>query len=158
MKKIILFMLGFLFITVSCEKNTDIGDGISLNEIPSDASYLKLPLIGTEWKLIGFVQSNNTIKMAEPDSKQCYHLHLHADGTITGMSSTNELFGSYGFNFQSSTIEIVNLGGTKINELFDGKLYMENLRTVQSYSISKKGLALYYDNNKNYLLFKPSEP
>jgi hypothetical protein len=155
MKKIILFMLGFLFITVSCEKNTDIGDGISLNEIPSDASYLKLPLIGTEWKLIGFVQSNNTIKMAEPDSKLCYHLHLHADGKITGMSSTNELWGEYDFGTKTSTMQIFVSAMTEINEFFDGELYIENLCTVQSYSITKKGLVLYYNDNKNYLLFKP---
>jgi hypothetical protein len=42
-----------------------------------------------------------------------------------------------------------------INELYDGFLYVESMLKVESFSITERGLALYYDNKKHFLIFKP---
>jgi hypothetical protein len=63
--------------------------------------------------------------------------------------------GKYEVNMQDRRLKIINIGGTEINELYDGKLYVESVLKVESFSITERGLALYYDNKKHFLLFKP---
>jgi hypothetical protein len=112
-------------------------------------------LTGTRWKLVGFVENGKLIEAEPKDCAECYALTFNIDRTLGTHSSTNGLFGTYSIDNNLSTIEITNLGGTKINELLDGKLYVETLLLIQSFSIVNNELKLYYANNKNYLLFKP---
>ena len=98
------------------------------------------PLKNTEWKLINFVDvANNTKKTPEPDSEKCYTLKFLEKGD--SLTTT-------------SSISITSLGGTKINEIYDGILYVESLIKVNKYTIDKDVLKLYYNDNKNYLEFK----
>ena len=100
----------------------------------------KNPLKNTEWKLINFVDvGNNTKKTPEPDSEKCYTLKFLENGD--SLTTT-------------SSISITSLGGTKINEIYDGILYVESLIKVNKYTIDKDVLKLYYNDNKNYLEFK----
>ena len=100
----------------------------------------KNPLKNTEWKLINFVNvGNNTKKTPEPDSEKCYTLKFLENGD--SLTTT-------------SSISITSLGGTKINEIYDGILYVESLIKVNKYTIDKDVLKLYYNDNKNYLEFK----
>ena len=116
----------------------------------------KNPLKNTEWKLINFVDvANNTKKTPEPDSEKCYILKFLEKGdSLTAVSSTNNFIGTYTIAIKTSSISITSLGGTKINEIYDGILYIESLIKVNKYTIDKDILKLYYNDNKNYLEFK----
>jgi len=142
-----------------CDKETkEKNDGqiLSLDKVPVIVQYEELSLISTDWKLIGFVNvAENTIKIAEPQHENCYRMIFKPDGTFSGQTSTNQAGGRYEVNVQDKTLKILNIGGTEINELFDGKLYVESMLKVDSFSITERGLALYYDNKKHFLLFKP---
>ena len=113
-------------------------------------------LKNTEWKLINFVDvGNNTKKTPEPDSEKCYILKFLENGdSLTTTSSTNNFIGTYTIDIKTSSISITSLGGTKINEIYDGILYVESLIKVNKYTIDKDILKLYYNDNKNYLEFK----
>jgi hypothetical protein len=107
-------------------------------------------LTGTKWKLTGFV-TNGDAKTPVPDSNDCYWLLFKDDNTLEGKSSTNFLSGSYEID-RTSSLLITNLGGTKINELFDGKFFVESLAAVRSFDLQEDALKLYY-NETDYLLF-----
>ena len=116
----------------------------------------KNPLKNTEWKLVNFVDvANNTNKIPEPNSEMCYILKfLETADSLTAVSSTNNFIGTYTIDIKTSSISITSLGGTKINEIHDGILYVESLIKVNKYAINKDVLKLYYNDNKNYLEFK----
>ena len=116
----------------------------------------KIPLRDTEWKLVNFVDvANNTNKIPEPNSEMCYILKfLETADSLTAVSSTNNFIGTYTIDIKTSSISITSLGGTKINEIHDGILYVESLIKVNKYAINKDVLKLYYNDNKNYLEFK----
>ena len=133
------------------------GDLVSLTKIPENPDYASLPLVGTRWKLIGFVDSKlEMIKLAEPDSSISYTLIFEEDGLLDGYTSTNPASGKYlierdsGNYLQISTFR----PNTYINELFDGRNYIDTMNKVNYFSISTKGLSLLYEKDK-YLLFKP---
>jgi hypothetical protein len=143
MKKILNFAAILLLLTsvFACGKEDEI---VSLKD--------------TKWKLVEFVHvSERTTKTPEPQSDQCYWIFFDSDTTFSGITSTNEVRGIYRINPPTSTIYIDNIGGTKINELFDGNLYVERLLSVSFFELTKTSLKLYY-NETDYLLFKPYEP
>lgn len=143
-----------------CQENEtplEPGSTVSLDRIPENPTYASLPLIGTKWKLIGFVDSKlEMIKLAEPDSSISYTLIFEEDGLLDGYTSTNPASGKYlierdsGNYLQISTFR----PNTYINELFDGRNYIDTMNKVNSFSISTRGLSLLYEKDK-YLLFKP---
>ncbi len=140
----ILFLCGIIVFTAfSCERD-DVDDNN--------------PLSGTSWKLIGFGNStSNTLKKAEPEGDSCYILRFYANDIVTGWTSTNNIRGSYQLNVSSHELNFTNWGGTEINELFDGQDYVNAIHKVHSYAITNKGLALYYDKQTLFLLYKPLE-
>ncbi len=113
------------------------------------------PLKNTEWKLIGFVDiENNTTKAPEPSDNICYTLAF--DGTLDKLNlhtSTNSLTGDYTIDTERNSLFIENLYGTEINELYDGDLFMQGIKSVSHYSISSNTLKLYYNSHQNYLEF-----
>ena len=154
---ITIFLVCIVNVTCS-NKDVDTEKNLSSSkDIPSIEGYQNLKLTDVEWKLIGFVDAKqNELKIAEPEHERCYRLRFNDDNTLSGESSTNEIVGNYEISLESS-MKIISLGGTKINELYDRNLYMKCLKNVNIFSMTEKGLALYYDSNK-YLLFKPIEP
>ena len=106
--------------------------------------------------MIGFVDAKqDTLKVAEPKSEECYRLLFNDDNTVWGKSSTNNFSCIYEIDLQSS-IKLSYFLMTEINELYDGRLYIECLKNVNTFSMTEKGLVLYYESNK-FLLFKPIE-
>lgn len=139
---------------LACEDNGN--ESLSLNQIERKSSYQNLSFIGTKWKLIGFVDvKSNTIKMVKPEIDSCYVITFYSDNKFSGITSTNKVEGNYEISLNVKTLKILQFGGTKINELDDGKIYVANLLKVNLFSITERGLALYYDNENYYLLFKP---
>ncbi|TRX72187.1 hypothetical protein [Carboxylicivirga sp. M1479] len=114
-----------------------------------------IPLLGI-WKCKGFYTSNpESFKQIMPeDCKSCYTLELKSNGTVAGQTSTNEVMGFYEVNPSLKQISFTNFGGTEINELFDGRQYVEAILQVHSYQINDLGeLLLFYANESQYLLF-----
>ena len=132
-------LLALLFSFVACDNKEE--------------SNSNTKLTNTMWKLASFVNiAEGTTKTPKPDG---YWIYFNEDKTLTGRSSTNKLFGKYEIDYNSSSIKIINLGGTEINEIFDGYFYIESLMSVSCFFVSEKELRLYYNGNSNYLLFKP---
>lgn len=135
----ILFLCGILvFMAFSCEKKND--------DTP--------PLIGS-WKCLGFGNTQTgTFKEIEPQNcEECYILNFKENDTVTGHTSTNQVMGIYEIAPSLKQLSFTRFGGTEINELFDGKKYVEAILKVHSYEINEQGdLLLFYDNN--YLIYK----
>jgi hypothetical protein len=143
----LLVLITFTFTSVGCEKPKTIP---ASNEQTNTDN-----LIGNKWKLVKFVNvSEDTTKDPEPSSEHCYWIIFNNDSTLLGKSSTNDLYGNYQINTQTSTIQIYPVGGTKRNELFDGRFYMECLSSVCSFEVTDTYLKLFY-NKTDYLLFNP---
>ena len=84
----------------------------------------------------------------------CYLLEFNKKKTFSGKSSTNKLQGNYEIDFTTHSIHITVGAMTQINELFDGKLYLETLNIVQSFDLQENTLRLYYNDKKNCLRFE----
>ena len=126
-------------------------------------------LQGTKWKLVGIVDAKTSnLKILEPrEYEKCYTLafdnsipYCNEDdiNSFSTRSSTNELGGCYVIDYEKQHIQVLSFGGTKINEIGDGKLFCDALRTIQSFSLQKNELRMYYNNKQNYLLFKQTQP
>jgi len=153
----VFLLIALLVMSGACkDKDTvdqDPAIGISLAEIPDDPDYISLPFVGTKWKLIGFADAGtNTIKLAAPSEGDTYTLKFEKDGTLSGVSSTNEIMSTY--TLDGHALQFTAWGGTKINELLDGPSYVKAIEQVYSYQLSEKGLILNYEVKK-YLLFQP---
>ncbi|MBA4300338.1 MAG: hypothetical protein C0433_09610 [Cyclobacterium sp.] len=95
------------------------------------------------------------IKLAEPYSDDNFILNFKESGEITGKTSTNEAYGEYSIlNDQLLISSFTNV--TEINELFDGRSYIEKMNKVRTFKMSSKGLHLFYDGSR-FLLFQPVE-
>ncbi|MCE7056993.1 hypothetical protein LZF95_20100 [Algoriphagus sp. AGSA1] len=143
----------------SCQESEDPlepGATVSLNRIPENPAYTSLPLMGTQWKLLGFAdEKTGKIRLVEPYSDDNFILVFGESGTITGMTSTNEAYGEY--SMSNNQLLISSFGNaTEINELFDGPLYIETMNKVVTFKMSPKGLHLFYDEEK-FLLFQQAE-
>lgn len=110
-------------------------------------------ITGCKWKLTGFGDgSDDSFKNPEPATDDCYWVVFNADNSLNGKSSTNEIAGNFTVNYETSSIKISNLGGTKIGEIKDGDLFMESMRGILRFELSEKSILLYCKNGK-YLKF-----
>lgn len=157
-----LFTLLLLIIGVmvsSCQESEtplEPGETVSLGRISEHPDYAFLPLMGTQWKLLGFAdEKKGEIKLAEPYSDDNFVLVFGESGTITGMTSTNMAHGEYSISNNQLLISGFS-NATEANELFDGPLYIGTMNKVVTFKVSPKGLHLFYDEEK-FLLFQPVE-
>jgi len=111
-----------------------------------------IDLLYKKWKLVAFVnESDGTNRPPQPDSPNNYWIEFKTDNTLTGVSSTNALTGTFDIR-NNSTISISSWGSTDINELFDGELFIESLCSSQHFSVTATELKLFYSDTE-YLLF-----
>jgi hypothetical protein len=115
-------------------------------------------LKGTKWKLVGIVDvETGDLKVLEPkDCTECYTFTFDTDTTFSTYSSFNELGGGYIVDYIEHSFQVTYFGGTKAGESGDGELYVRPFwnGTVQSFFYKESELRLYYDENRNYLLYK----
>jgi heat shock protein HslJ len=145
----------------SCQTADPERDGfVKLDNVQENASYITMPFVGTEWKLIGFAdEANSEVKLALPSPRDTpvarYTVVFKEDGKISGYTSTN--FASGVYSLESNIVSIDNFhNATEVAELLDGTLFIESMNKVFSFLISSKGLELHYEEGK-YLLFQPVE-
>jgi hypothetical protein len=134
-------------------------DGNNGGNMPTDSlvnnSSAENTLVNIKWKLSRFVYAIGAkTKEPEPKGETCYTIYFDSDNKrLSSFSSVNELFGDYELDYKSLTLKIKQLGGTKINEQYDGKLFVDNLQSVHSFTVNDRELRLYYNEFGDYLLF-----
>ncbi|GAB6012691.1 META domain-containing protein [Viscerimonas tarda] len=146
MKKI-LFILTALFVLTT---------GMSGCDKEEEKNLSPNPLQGTKWKLAGYtINEEKMLRILEPqDCERCYTIIFKSDNTLEGMSSTNEFSGEYEVDLKSSSLQIRNLVGTKINEVFDGQYYADAIKNVKKFGVFDDKLTLYCNEN-DCLYFQP---
>jgi len=114
------------------------------------------------WKCVGFVNTKScNIKELKYDKKEediyrerCYTLMFTEDKMLGGIGYSNSLCGNYEIDTITCTINLSVGTLTMLGLVYDEGLFIESLNKVQLFSIRGNELRLYYNNNKNYLLFK----
>jgi hypothetical protein len=135
----------------------------SKSEDPSDSEFSYL--VGTKWNCEGIMDTETgKLKTLEPKyNGVSYSIWFDAgkcpnpDCNILCNSSTNELFGYYKVNYATQSISFTIFGGTKVNEIGDGEMWRNIFPTIKSFSLQNDMLHLYFNDQKNYLLFKKRE-
>lgn len=153
MKQIFIFI-----ISMTLSMGLYAGDGNTVNNVTVPS------LIGNKWKLLGIVDAKtNLLKVLKSytvdgkDCEKCYTVTFKEDGTFTGFSTTNELYGNYRINYSTHDFKISGIGERNVGELGDGDLYCNALSTVQSCDLVENELKLYYNNKNNYLSFSEQD-
>jgi hypothetical protein len=166
MTAILLILAGF----VSCGENNR---GEDNNE-----TYESGPLEGTKWKFVGFIDvqtgileevvprrgqfdiKTGILTDGDPiDCEKCYTLSFTSDTTAQGWSMLNEIYVKFFDPIRRSSTNISFSkkpvrGGTEIGESPGPTLYTNALIDLTAYIYYNNELKLFYNNNKNYLLFK----
>ena len=148
----------YALVTVGCQKDNQ-------PVLPAERS-----LAGTKWKLVGFYDTETkTLKELEPtDCEKCYVLVFYSDSigkkwgeelhvndtTLGGYAYVRPCHGHYEIDYSTSKLEIKFWSKQTMFDLLDGNLYIETMNKVQSFLFSGEELKLYYNDRKNYLLFK----
>ena len=124
----------------------------------------------TEWNLVLFVDAENNTSR-EPIKgpyllPNSYTLSFHSaiedpsffcDTTyFTGMAHINSIEGCYSANNANSTIQVTFLWGTAVHPNFenDEANYCYGIHYSTEFEITATQLKLFYNDRKNYLLFK----
>ncbi len=157
-KKALMGAVGLTFLlllTSGCEKKEVNGQEnlVSLRSLPKSSGYASLSLVGTRWKLIGFAdEKSRSVRLAVPFNDRSYTITFGEDGSITGYTSTNAADGRY--HKEPTSFKIASFGPkTYMNEVFDGRPYIDAMSKVFAANISDRGLVLHYEKDK-FLLFR----
>ena len=112
-------------------------------------------ITNVKWHLTKFVDVENKTEEAPLyNSSDVYWLKLNTS-SYEGKSFSNVLAGTVNIDAVTKKITFSNIGGTEINELFDGQRFIDCLKQVYSFKkTTENTLILYYDNNNKYLLFE----
>ena len=116
-------------------------------------------LIGTEWKMEGTVDvETGDLKVYEYPYPygydKCYILIFDSDWHFYGFSDVNDIFGYYQINYSTGEF-YCNIGGTKVFYTGDSAKWTILFPQIRSFSLEDNQLKLYYNDHKNYLLFRP---
>jgi len=111
-------------------------------------------LQGTKWKLMGIVDTQTDIlKELEPkDCDECYSFTFDTDSTAIGWITSNDLF-----VWLRPVVSIATFSKALGSDFYieDAILFRNVIKTITSYELNKNELKFFYNDNKNYLLFKP---
>jgi len=130
------------------------------NVTPGDSGNDDLRLTGVSWKLVGTVDAETgSLREFEPENCDwCYRLTFDTDTSLSGRSSVNSIYGTYVVDYATGSFNITGLGGTAVGAIWsDERLWYDILYKIETFSLQENELRLYYDGNKNYLLFR-SQP
>jgi len=154
----LLLMVGCVSLS-SCSSDDDLSAQVKLSDlldIPFDQDEEITDITDVTWKLYGYGDSATGLirKSKSLEYNRMNIITFSKDGTLSGHSTSNELFGEYtisGFN-----IDIFTFGGTKVGEVsyLDGYEFCESFRLCKKFEITNNWLKLYYNEGKNLLLFK----
>jgi hypothetical protein len=122
-----------------------------------------LTLEETKWKLTAFVNIETGVMMKpEADCKTCYTLTFDMDSTFSGQAFTDFLTGCYKIDYETGEFCFTFAGGIDGHFPIEQLYYITNLHRVQSFTLLKNELRLYYNTDystdfksdcKNYLMY-----
>jgi len=151
-----------LFTVTSCIANPS-----DKNSEPTGAR-----LADTKWKLAGFGDVGEG-ELREPgygdpwgrDPKTWYTLFFLPDTALDYrgymIADVESVMNGGGFmyvaDYESSTFTTVETMFTQMQERFNGQEYINALEEVQAFELRDTTLKLYYNDKKNYLLFRSWE-
>jgi len=165
MKKVVVFkcrwmvLVGIIFLLPvlgGCQ-DEELPEGeIRLSDIPDISDYESHPLVGTQWKLIGFVDGRRErLRLAEPTTENSYRITFLTNGEFLGNTYMNGMAGKYETSEIDRSLKILEFGLTSYaGETYDSPMYTESLKNSSNFHISSKGLIIYHEA-QNYLLFSP---
>jgi hypothetical protein len=112
-------------------------------------------LKGTKWKLAGIVNTETGVlrELDPKDCEKCFTLTFDTDKNLVGTTVSNEFMGTY----DNARSKIHISAKTRVLEHGEGEFYFRTLASVQSFSYMENELRLFYNDKKNYLLFKQIE-
>ena len=140
---------------------------------------MQVSLEGTNWKLVGIVDNTPTgeLKTLKPQNcadvweeygedlwgescdwfvEMCYTLSFEKENSIIAFATASKLIGNYEVDYNTHNMKVCLTLAEAAGEWFDdGWIYREILQTIHSFSFTKRELRLYFNDNNNYLLFKP---
>ena len=124
------------------------GGAASCEEKIVDTSTVHNTIIG-KWKLVGVVDAEtSTLKVLEPkDCERCYTFTFDTDTTAWGYTVLNAMY-----------IAGFIIGGTKLGEDGDAGICYDALFSVRSYVFNENELKFFFNNDSQYLLYKPLSP
>jgi hypothetical protein len=144
-----LFVLvTFGFVSVGCEKPKPIPNS---DEQPANDSVITTDALpGTKWKLIGFVDTQTgDITEATPTCNECYTLTFNTDTTALGYSFLNIIYLHLKPTLKMGVLTKLYEHGIGTFDLLYNTIYF-----VESYTVENDTLKFFYNNSKNYLLYK----
>jgi len=116
-------------------------------------------LLHTKWKLLGIGSvDTEVLQELEPkDCKDCYTLTFNTDSTFQTIPVLSGALGQFTADYTTHVFQ-TSLA-YKISETNDGDLYASIFykKKIQSFLLQENELRLFYNENENYLLFKPAE-
>lgn len=114
-------------------------------------------IVNVKWQLSKFIDcENNTETMPEYNSDTIYWLRFDLNGNFVGHTFSNSIYGKYLMDISNKNFKFSELFGTELNELYDGQKYSEALNIVCKYGLNGNQLYLYYNSEKEVLVFKKS--
>jgi hypothetical protein len=129
-------------------------------------------LFDTRWKLAGFYDVERN-ELREPrygeipfdlEHDRWYTLHFlsatddHMGAhQANGISVGNMAGCAYIADYALSTFVFFHVTTLVTNDFYDGQDYIDALQDVQAFELKDTSLKLYYNDKKNYLLFRPWE-
>jgi hypothetical protein len=144
-----VFFVALARIVIGC------GDGDLPEVIPHNAPAQALK--ENNWKLVGIMdaQTGSLTELEPRDCEVCYTLMFDTDTTFLSSSSVkNSLCGTYTCNYKMHSFRMIGTESLLFLERGDGVLWKSILLTVNAFTLLEDELRLYYNENKNYLLFK----
>ena len=139
----------------------DFETNIVTQDITLYAKWKENTLQGTKWKLIGIVdvQTGNLTELEPKDCAECYTLTFDTDNTFNGQIVCNIMFGNYEIDYNTGIFRIINIAFSEVGCIYmmEENSYSQILWEIQSFILKDahtRILHLYYNENRNYLLFK----
>jgi hypothetical protein len=138
---------------------------MNMNNLDDNADPPALaPLEGTAWKLAGFVDAETGVltELDGTDCEKCYKLAFATDADAEGWSMLNQFWIRFWEPIQISSTNISfskqpRSCGTEVGEPPTPTRYKKALADLTSYIYYNDELKLFYNNNRNYLLYKFTE-
>lgn len=109
------------------------------------------------WKLYGYGDVSKGIVRKSESLKNDWMnvIKFWKNGTMSGQSTYSKLGGTY--TISESNIEIMDFDNGIGREDYDGKEFCNALPQCNKFIITNNWLRLFYNDGKNYLIFKVSE-
>ena len=145
--------------------NNDNGpDDLEIWRLVNHTHYPNLQ--GTSWKLAGIMdEETGILTELEPiECEKCYRINFNSNGSFNG-SAVNIGFFSicYTVNYALSTLQFYKgIVHPDMVDIYDGNIFIikfvYEFQKLGQFKLTETKLKLYYNDKKNYLLYKKIQP